>query len=87
MSFGWQEWLILGVVVLVIFGGAKKLPGLARSLGKSFREFKKAVKDVKDVKDDVKDDVSVDLDEDIDITDSEDNEQPKTDDEKIEQGS
>ena len=45
---GWQEWLIIIIVVLIIFGGAKRLPGLARSLGKSFREFKKAVKDVKE---------------------------------------
>ncbi len=56
--FGWQEWAFIIIVVLVIFGGAKKLPGLARSVGKSFREFKKAVKDVKD-------DVSVDTDDEI----------------------
>jgi len=55
---GWQEWAFIIIIVLVIFGGAKKLPGLARSVGKSFREFKKAVKDVKD-------DVSVDADEEI----------------------
>ena len=58
MSFGWQEIIILVIVVLVIFGGAKKMPELARSIGKSFKEFKKAVKDVKN-------DVSVDSDEEI----------------------
>lgn len=63
--FGWQEWLIIIVIVLIIFGGAKKLPGLARSLGKSFREFKKAVKDVKE-------EVSVDLDEELDDVEKKD---------------
>ena len=58
MSFGWQEIIIVVIVVLVIFGGAKKMPELARSIGKSFKEFKKAVKDVKN-------DVSVDSDEEI----------------------
>ena len=58
MSFGWQEIIIVVIVVLVVFGGAKKMPELARSIGKSFKEFKKAVKDVKN-------DVSVDSDDEI----------------------
>jgi len=37
---GWQEILLILLIVLVLFG-AKKLPGLARSLGKSLGEFKK----------------------------------------------
>ena len=36
--------MILLVVVLVLFGGAK-LPGLARSLGEAQREFKKSTGD------------------------------------------
>jgi sec-independent protein translocase protein TatA len=41
---GGPEWLIvLGIVVLLF--GAKKLPELARSLGKSTREFKKGLKE------------------------------------------
>jgi sec-independent protein translocase protein TatA len=44
MSFGPWEWLIvLGVIVLLF--GAKKLPELARSLGKSTGEFKKGLKE------------------------------------------
>lgn len=39
-SFGMPELLIVLVVVLILFGGAK-LPGLARSLGRSLGEFKK----------------------------------------------
>ncbi len=54
---GWQELVIIAVIVLVIFGGAKKLPELARSLGKAMQEFKKAVKDVKETKDEIVDEV------------------------------
>jgi sec-independent protein translocase protein TatA len=43
MSFG-PEWLIV-LVVLVLFFGAKKLPELARSLGRSSNEFKKGLKE------------------------------------------
>jgi len=37
---GGGEWMIILVVVMLLFG-AKKLPELARSLGKSMSEFKK----------------------------------------------
>jgi len=39
---GGTEWIIIGAVVVLLFG-AKKLPELARSLGKSSREFKKGL--------------------------------------------
>ncbi len=35
------EWVVIFVVVLLLFG-AKKIPELARGLGKSMGEFKKA---------------------------------------------
>jgi sec-independent protein translocase protein TatA len=38
---GMQEWIIILVVVLVLFGG-RKLPELARGLGQGLKEFKKA---------------------------------------------
>jgi sec-independent protein translocase protein TatA len=41
---GAQEWLIIAVVVLVLFGGSQ-LPKLARSLGEAQKEFKKGVSD------------------------------------------
>lgn len=39
-NIGWGELLIILLVVLLLFG-AKRLPDLARSLGKSINEFKK----------------------------------------------
>ncbi len=40
-----QQWLILIIVCLVIFG-AKRLPEIARGLGRSLGEFKKARRDI-----------------------------------------
>ncbi len=54
MRIGWTEILVIVIVVLLLFG-AKKIPELARSLGKSLNEFKKGMKDVTgDIKDDEK---------------------------------
>jgi len=41
MNFGGQEMIVVFLVILLLFG-AKKLPELARGLGKSMGEFKKA---------------------------------------------
>jgi sec-independent protein translocase protein TatA len=41
MMPGPTEWLLILVIVLVLFG-AKKLPELARGLGQSLNEFRKA---------------------------------------------
>lgn len=38
---GWQEILLVLIIVLILFG-AKRLPELARSLGQSMNEFRKA---------------------------------------------
>lgn len=45
MSLGAPEIIIILFVVLLLFG-AKKLPELARGLGKGIKEFKKAKNDV-----------------------------------------
>lgn len=41
MGLGWQELLIIFLIVLLVFG-AKRIPDIARSLGKATKEFKKA---------------------------------------------
>ncbi len=57
MAIGYQE-LILVVIVVVILFGASKIPELARSLGKATGEFKKAKQEteleLKDVEKSVK---------------------------------
>ncbi len=41
-GLGYQELLVILVIVLVLFG-ANRLPQLARSLGSSLKEFKKGI--------------------------------------------
>ena len=41
---GGSEWILVGLVALVIFG--RRLPDVARSVGKSIVEFKKGLRDV-----------------------------------------
>lgn len=41
MNMGWPEITIILVVFILLFG-AKRLPELARGVGKSIKEFKKA---------------------------------------------
>lgn len=43
-NFGWQELLIIFVILLLLFG-ATRLPALSRSLGQSIRGFKKGLQD------------------------------------------
>ena len=40
-SIGWPELIIILVILLLIFGGSR-LKGVAKGLGESIREFKKA---------------------------------------------
>ena len=53
-NIGFPELLVILLIVLLLFG-AKRLPEIARGLGKSIQEFKKGVKDVeRDVNDEKK---------------------------------
>ena len=45
MPGGW-EWIVI-VLFVVIFFGAKKIPEIARGMGKGIREFKDATKEIK----------------------------------------
>ena len=38
----YTDWLIVGAIVLVLFGGTK-IPQLARGLGEGIREFKNSI--------------------------------------------
>jgi sec-independent protein translocase protein TatA len=45
-GLGYQELLIILVIVLILFG-ANRLPELAKSLGSSVKEFKKGINEAK----------------------------------------
>lgn len=45
-NIGWPEILIVGVIMLLLFG--RRLPEMGRSLGQGIVEFKKGLKDVTD---------------------------------------
>jgi sec-independent protein translocase protein TatA len=45
MPGGWE--LMIIILFVVIFFGAKKIPEIARGLGKGIREFKDATKEIK----------------------------------------
>ena len=46
-GIGYQELLLILLILVVLFG-ANRIPDLARSLGASFKEFKKGVSEVKE---------------------------------------
>ena len=46
---GGYEWIIIGVIILLLFGG-RKLPELMKGMGKGIKEFKDASKNDDDTK-------------------------------------
>jgi sec-independent protein translocase protein TatA len=45
MNLGWTEILLMGGIVLLLFGPSK-LPGLGKSIGEAIRGFKKGLSEV-----------------------------------------
>ena len=45
-GIGWQEIVIIVIIVLILFGG-RKIPELARGIGRGMREFKREMRGVK----------------------------------------
>ena len=60
---GNMEWIIIGVVMLLLFG--HRLPGLMRSLGKGVVEFKRGVQGIEDIEDEVEQAVNADQKSDV----------------------
>jgi sec-independent protein translocase protein TatA len=42
---GPSEWVIIAIVAIVVLFGAKKIPEMARSLGRAQSEFKKGMRE------------------------------------------
>ena len=40
------EWLIVGLVIVLLFGSAKKIPEFSRNLGRATGEFKRRTKKI-----------------------------------------
>jgi len=55
-KFGMGELLVIFFIIVLLFG-AKRLPEIAKALGDSLKEFKKAGKDIKDTITEVTDQV------------------------------
>ena len=41
MSIGGSEWIIIGLLVVILLFGSKKLPEFSRTIGKAMGEFEK----------------------------------------------
>ena len=59
LGLGAQELLLIALVVLLLFGGAK-IPELMRGMGKGVRSFKEGMKEVDDIKKDIVDEAKKD---------------------------
>ena len=55
MGIGFQEILVIALIILLLFGG-KKIPELMKGLGKGVKSFKDGMNEVTDLKEEVKKD-------------------------------
>ncbi len=74
-SVGWPELLVILIIALLIFG--RRLPDLAKSLGKSLTEFKKGLHEAEDATDEIKQEAKK-IEEDVKKEPSADREQGKS---------
>lgn len=58
-GLGGQELLLIALIVLLLFGGAK-IPELMRGMGKGVKSFKEGMKEVDEVKKDIENEVKKD---------------------------
>lgn len=56
LALGPGQLVLIAVVVLILFGGGRKISELMRGTGKGIREFKKALKEDEDEEKEGKDD-------------------------------
>ncbi len=63
-NIGFGELLVIGLFILIFFG-PKKIPDIARTLGKAVREFRKAMQDVQS---EIQSVTGIDLDSDVSQT-------------------
>ena len=54
-GLGFQEILVIALIVLLFFGG-KKIPDLMRGLGKGVKSFKEGMNEVTDLKEEIEKD-------------------------------
>ncbi|MCF8242082.1 MAG: twin-arginine translocase TatA/TatE family subunit [Melioribacteraceae bacterium] len=59
-SFGAAEIIIIAFVLILLFGG-KKIPELAKGIGKGIKDFRKSIKDRED-EDESEDDKKIEKD-------------------------
>lgn len=57
-ALGFQELLILFAIIMLLFG-ARRLPELAKGLGRSVNEFRKGISEIKQVGAESADDLKV----------------------------
>ena len=55
-GLGFQEILVIALIILLLFGG-KKIPELMRGLGKGVKSFKDGMNEVTDLKEEKKEEV------------------------------